>query len=76
VSDDIVIRLRDAAPIARATDINTDNGVEYSWPLKHMLLDAANEIEQLRIQIAKWKELSADLAMDAAMQELKKAANP
>jgi hypothetical protein len=41
-----------------------------------MLLDAANEIEQLRIQIAKWKELSADLAMDAAMQELKKAANP
>lgn len=76
MNDDIVIRLRDAAPVARAIDINTDNGVQHSWPLKHMLSDAANEIEQLRIQVAKWKELSADLAMDAAIQELKKAANP
>jgi hypothetical protein len=76
VNDDIVIRLRDAAPVARATETDPNNGLKHSWPLKNMLSMAADEIEQLRTEVARWKDLSAEFAMAAAMQELKKAANP
>jgi len=52
VNDDIVRKLWDAAPLARAIETNPNNGLENSWPLKNMLLMAADEIQRLRQALA------------------------
>jgi len=52
MSQDIVSKLWDAAPLARAIETNTINGLENSWPLKNVLLMAADEIQRLRQTLA------------------------
>jgi len=52
MSQDIVNKLWDAAPLARAIETNTTNGLEDSWPLKNLLLIAADEIQLLRQRLA------------------------
>jgi len=68
---DITEQLRVAAPLARAHMDSTDL---VGWPIRFILLEAADEIERLRAEVAAWKDVAQEITMYAAMQELKEAA--
>jgi hypothetical protein len=59
MSDDIVTRLQKGN--AHYGDLQTDPDIYQ---------DALNEIERLRVEVMRWKNLAADLAMELAMTDL------
>ena len=65
MADDIVTRLRGPQNIRV-------KGAVYTFEPTTDTLDAANEIERLRAEVTRWKDLASDFGMELAMRQLER----
>ena len=65
MTDDIVTRLREEILIIERHGTESLNDLDHA----HLIVAAANEIERLRAESLKWKDLASDLAMYSAMAD-------